>query len=177
MSIGQLVGLLPGGATSGGLGAQIHTCWTFFGHSGCPLVNTDGAVVGMHNSWNEATTQRHAVAWADLIQVLRRAGVPPSACGQASRGTSTTNTPTRILSGAKRARGPADSGAGAGAGRGARAVATAPPVALAGSRVVDARGVTRATAAAAAATGVKHGPTAAPRKPGKRARRGAAPRT
>lgn len=48
---------------SDGLGRLVHSAWTYWGHSGCPLFSrTTGRVVGLHNSWDEDTCKRHGVA-------------------------------------------------------------------------------------------------------------------
>ena len=41
------------------LGPLIHDCWTYWGHSGAPIFNYNGEIVGMHNSWNEKNANRH----------------------------------------------------------------------------------------------------------------------
>jgi len=37
-----------------------------WGHSGCPIVNDDGGVVALHNSWDDDNGQRHAVPLAQM---------------------------------------------------------------------------------------------------------------
>merc|ERR1711933_379302 len=38
------------------LGGYGHTCW---GHSGAPIFNTKGHIIGLHNAWNDETGLRH----------------------------------------------------------------------------------------------------------------------
>ncbi|KJE98087.1 hypothetical protein CAOG_08113 [Capsaspora owczarzaki ATCC 30864] len=42
------------------IGQLIHSCWTYWGHSGAPIVNEDGLIVGMHSSWDDKTN-RHGI--------------------------------------------------------------------------------------------------------------------
>jgi len=51
------------------LGGLKHNAWTFWGHSGSPLVDTaSGEVVGIHNSWDPSNGKRHAVS----LPIIRR---------------------------------------------------------------------------------------------------------
>lgn len=46
------------------IGALMHDCWTYWGHSGAPLVETiEGGLVGVHSSWDEETGMRRGVSW------------------------------------------------------------------------------------------------------------------
>lgn len=45
-----------------GLGPLKHSCWTYWGHSGSPIISFDGLVVGVHNSWDESTGTRHGLS-------------------------------------------------------------------------------------------------------------------
>jgi hypothetical protein len=56
---GRLVGATA--SAQRGLGGSEHTCWTYWGHSGAPLLDAEGRVVGLHNSWDPGTGTRHAV--------------------------------------------------------------------------------------------------------------------
>ena len=54
------------------LGRLHHSCWTYWGHSGAPLFDQHGCVVGLHNSWDEDNDgQRHAVDWERIVRFLR----------------------------------------------------------------------------------------------------------
>jgi hypothetical protein len=57
------------------IGALRHDCWTYWGHSGAPLVekateesarSEAGRLVGMHSSWDEETGMRRGVGWEAL---------------------------------------------------------------------------------------------------------------
>ncbi|KAF9877955.1 at hook domain-containing protein family protein [Colletotrichum karsti] len=45
------------------IGALMHTCWTYWGHSGAPLIERkNGGLVGLHSSWDDETGMRRGVA-------------------------------------------------------------------------------------------------------------------
>ncbi|KAJ7485235.1 trypsin-like cysteine/serine peptidase domain-containing protein [Mycena galericulata] len=45
------------------IGALMHDCWTYWGHSGAPLLDrTTGRLVGLHSSWDEDTGMRRGVS-------------------------------------------------------------------------------------------------------------------
>ncbi|KAF2005200.1 AT hook domain-containing protein family protein, partial [Amniculicola lignicola CBS 123094] len=57
------------------IGALRHDCWTYWGHSGAPLVLRDesggvGVLVGLHSSWDEETGMRRGVGWEALKSFL-----------------------------------------------------------------------------------------------------------
>ncbi|KAF3213231.1 hypothetical protein TWF679_005460 [Orbilia oligospora] len=59
------------------IGALMHNCWTYWGHSGAPLcMRKDGSVVGMHSSWDDETGMRRGVAWEAIVEFLREHGDP-----------------------------------------------------------------------------------------------------
>ena len=43
------------------IGQLMHTCWTYWGHSGAPLISYDGHLMGLHSSWDEDTLMRHGI--------------------------------------------------------------------------------------------------------------------
>ena len=44
------------------IGTLMHDAWTYWGHSGAPLLSRDsGMLVGIHSSWDDKTTMRHGV--------------------------------------------------------------------------------------------------------------------
>lgn len=48
-----------------GLGRQIHSAWTYWGHSGCPLIGLHEMkpfIFGIHNSWDERNGNRHGIS-------------------------------------------------------------------------------------------------------------------
>ena len=53
------------------LGNLIHSCWTYWGHSGAPIMNYDGVVVGVHNSWDERNGNRHGVSVRELNMFMK----------------------------------------------------------------------------------------------------------
>mmetsp|Transcript_14797 Transcript_14797/g.16867 ORF Transcript_14797/g.16867 Transcript_14797/m.16867 type:complete len:374 (+) Transcript_14797:144-1265(+) len=64
-------------AKAKGLGRQIHSAWTYWGHSGCPLVsvrNIGGqisiCIVGIHNSWDDRNGNRHCVPVDEILHFV-----------------------------------------------------------------------------------------------------------
>lgn len=64
------------------IGALKHTCWTYWGHSGAPLIHADTrapgggdfALVGLHSSWDDRTGMRRGVALVAIRAFLRENG-------------------------------------------------------------------------------------------------------
>ena len=56
-----------------GLGPLRHSAWTYWGHSGAPLVDVQGRLVGLHNSWDADKGTRHGVDAAAIQAFLDRA--------------------------------------------------------------------------------------------------------
>ena len=54
-----------------GLGPLMHSCWTYWGHSGSPIFNSEGLVVGMHNSWDSKNGMRHGVTIEAITVFLK----------------------------------------------------------------------------------------------------------
>jgi hypothetical protein len=53
------------------IGALMHDCWTYWGHSGAPLVDVkSGEVVGMHSSWDDQTAMRRGIALQAIQEFL-----------------------------------------------------------------------------------------------------------
>jgi S1-C subfamily serine protease len=53
------------------IGALQHDCWTYWGHSGAPLIDAEsGEVIGLHSSWDDETGMRRGVAWEALKAFL-----------------------------------------------------------------------------------------------------------
>ena len=45
------------------IGALMHDCWTYWGHSGAPLIGrSSGKLVGLHSSWDDSTGVRRGIA-------------------------------------------------------------------------------------------------------------------
>jgi S1-C subfamily serine protease len=58
------------------IGALQHDCWTYWGHSGAPLIDAkSGEVVGLHSSWDDETGMRRGVAWEALHEFMEEWGV------------------------------------------------------------------------------------------------------
>lgn len=56
------------------IGALKHSCWTYWGHSGAPLVERrgPGRLVGVHSSWDDETGMRRGVGWEALTGFLEK---------------------------------------------------------------------------------------------------------
>ena len=72
VSTGQVRGYLPHLLGRQSLGRMKHDAWTYWGHSGSPLFNSQGEVVGLHNSWDSTTAMRHAVPFQAIKAFLTR---------------------------------------------------------------------------------------------------------
>jgi S1-C subfamily serine protease len=54
------------------IGALKHDCWTYWGHSGAPLITAEsGEVIGLHSSWDDQTGMRRGIGWEALDGFLR----------------------------------------------------------------------------------------------------------
>jgi len=54
-----------------GLGPLKHSCWTYWGHSGAPIMNTAGELIGLHNSWDDTNGMRHGCSLSTLQQFFK----------------------------------------------------------------------------------------------------------
>jgi len=72
VSTGHIRALLDNPLGGQSLGRVVHDAWTYWGHSGCPLFNRDGALVALHNSWDSSTGMRRAVPYEAIVHFLRR---------------------------------------------------------------------------------------------------------
>ena len=70
VSTGRLRGFLEDPLGDQSLGRTKHDAWTYWGHSGSPLFNREGAIVALHNSWDSTTAMRHAVTWQAIVAFL-----------------------------------------------------------------------------------------------------------
>ena len=62
MSIGKIIGCKGDGIIrTGNLGPLKHCCWTYWGHSGGPIIDMKGILIGMHNSWDSTTGTRRGM--------------------------------------------------------------------------------------------------------------------
>ncbi|TVY51636.1 hypothetical protein LCER1_G007285 [Lachnellula cervina] len=75
VSQGAYRGMVPGvdAQDNREMGTLMHDAWTYWGHSGAPLVReVDGALVGLHSSWDEGTGMRHGVPAVAVGEFLGR---------------------------------------------------------------------------------------------------------
>ncbi|KAF8901396.1 trypsin-like cysteine/serine peptidase domain-containing protein [Gymnopilus junonius] len=64
VSSGNFRGYAPGQdrQDNSEIGALMHDCWTYWGHSGAPLVEqSSGRLAGLHSSWDDQTGMRRGV--------------------------------------------------------------------------------------------------------------------
>jgi hypothetical protein len=55
------------------IGALKHDCWTYWGHSGAPLVEQSTShLIGLHSSWDEKTGTRRGIPLDAIQQFLRQ---------------------------------------------------------------------------------------------------------
>ena len=54
------------------LGPLIHNCWTYWGHSGAPIFNCNGEIVGLHNSWNDKNANRHGNSLLGITRFIEK---------------------------------------------------------------------------------------------------------
>lgn len=55
------------------IGALQHDCWTYWGHSGAPLIDAkSGKIVGLHSSWDDETGMRRGIAWEALHEFMQK---------------------------------------------------------------------------------------------------------
>ncbi len=75
VSVGAMLGVKGDGVTrSGTLGPLLHGCWTYWGHSGGPICDLEGRLVGMHNSWDSKTGTRRGMTVLSVREALARLG-------------------------------------------------------------------------------------------------------
>ncbi|KAF7516682.1 hypothetical protein PCG10_002010 [Penicillium crustosum] len=74
LSRGRLCGMVAGAdpQDNSDIGTLKHNAWTYWGHSGAPLLRrSDGALLGLHSSWDDATAMRHGVPLVAIRAFLR----------------------------------------------------------------------------------------------------------
>ncbi|KAE9363065.1 hypothetical protein N431DRAFT_433280 [Stipitochalara longipes BDJ] len=74
ISEGRFKGIVKGQdpEDNGEIGSLMHDCWTYWGHSGAPLVSTEErSLVGLHSSWDDTTAMRHGVPGVAIKEFLR----------------------------------------------------------------------------------------------------------
>lgn len=72
VSVGKVRGYRPNRLDNQQLGRMKHDAWTYWGHSGSPLFDVRGDLIGLHNSWDSNTAMRHAVPWIAIKTALVR---------------------------------------------------------------------------------------------------------
>ncbi|PGH07636.1 hypothetical protein GX51_01645 [Blastomyces parvus] len=78
ISHGAFRGMIPGAdpCDNSEIGTLKHDAWTYWGHSGAPLLNKkDGTLIGLHSSWDDQTGTRHGVPLF-AIEIFLREHVP-----------------------------------------------------------------------------------------------------
>jgi hypothetical protein len=73
VSEGRLRGMVKGQdpLDNGEIGSLMHDAWTYWGHSGAPLVSAEkGTLVGLHSSWDDMTAMRHGIPGVALGEFL-----------------------------------------------------------------------------------------------------------
>lgn len=75
VSVGHIIALRGNPTGEQQLGSVKHDAWTYWGHSGSPLFDERGCVIALHNSWDAAAGQRHAIPQQAIVKFLREAGV------------------------------------------------------------------------------------------------------
>lgn len=69
-SVGQVLWYGP---RRGILGDMAYDAWTYWGHSGGPVFNESGQVVGIHNSWDSENAWRHGLKLSTVASFLESA--------------------------------------------------------------------------------------------------------
>ncbi|KAL8766894.1 MAG: hypothetical protein Q9209_006442 [Squamulea sp. 1 TL-2023] len=75
ISEGRFRGLVPGvdPCDNSEIGSLKHDAWTYWGHSGAPLIKADNStLIGLHSSWDEKTLMRHGVPLEAIKNFLQR---------------------------------------------------------------------------------------------------------
>ncbi|KAL2869748.1 S1 family peptidase [Aspergillus lucknowensis] len=74
ISSGRLRGMVVGTdpQDNSEIGTLKHDAWTYWGHSGAPLLcRKTGALLGLHSSWDDQTAMRHGVPLVAILEFLR----------------------------------------------------------------------------------------------------------
>jgi hypothetical protein len=79
------------------IGTLMHDAWTYWGHSGAPLLSGDGKLVGLHSSWDDRTAMRHGIPGVAIKEFLRIH--LPEVLGKAEASSSTTSEMNKVPSG------------------------------------------------------------------------------
>ncbi|KAK6977931.1 trypsin-like cysteine/serine peptidase domain-containing protein [Favolaschia claudopus] len=74
ISEGKFRGMIPGAdpQNNSEIGTLKHDAWTYWGHSGAPLILVaDGTLIGLHSSWDDQTAMRHGVPHEAIVAFLK----------------------------------------------------------------------------------------------------------
>ncbi|KAK7014257.1 trypsin-like cysteine/serine peptidase domain-containing protein [Favolaschia claudopus] len=74
ISEGMFRGMIPGADphNNSEIGTLKHDAWTYWGHSGAPLIlAADGTLIGLHSSWDDKTAMRHGVPHEAIVAFLK----------------------------------------------------------------------------------------------------------
>jgi S1-C subfamily serine protease len=67
------------------IGTLMHDAWTYWGHSGAPLLReADGTLIGLHSSWDDQTAMRHGIPQVAVKEFLKEKFPGPSSPGSLS---------------------------------------------------------------------------------------------
>jgi hypothetical protein len=75
ISEGKLRGLIPNAdpQNNSEIGTLKHDAWTYWGHSGAPLLCREtGSLLGLHSSWDDETAMRHGVPLVAIREFLMK---------------------------------------------------------------------------------------------------------
>lgn len=84
ISEGKFCGMVPGAdpENNAEIGSLKHDAWTYWGHSGAPLLKAvDGTLIGLHSSWDDKTAMRHGIPLTAIKYFLQQqvdAAISPS---------------------------------------------------------------------------------------------------
>jgi hypothetical protein len=76
ISTGRYRGVVKGDITDNEeCGKLKHDCWTYWGHSGAPLISKkSGFLIGLHSSWDDFTGMRHGIHCSAIKYFLEKTG-------------------------------------------------------------------------------------------------------
>lgn len=75
VSEGIFRGMVPGANPDNNseIGTLKHEAWTYWGHSGTPLLLVeDGTLIGLHSSWDDQTTLKHGIPLIPVKHFLQQ---------------------------------------------------------------------------------------------------------
>jgi hypothetical protein len=92
ISKGKFRGMVDGDPQDNSIiGKLMHDAWTYWGHSGAPLIReADGTLIGLHSSWDDQTSMRHGIPQAAIRGFLEQQNL-------LSTGSSSAAKPIEII--------------------------------------------------------------------------------